>query len=1284
MLSTKKQKLIHGHQFKFKKNKFDSLIQDIKIITYFPDNNSDDSFFDAFFQFKQNSDIQIDFGIIDIKLIEYRVLIVFCFYPLIFIFDKTIPNFFWDKIKNIFNPKSIICSSALTMNEIKNIPQTSDFNLILCDLHFNLFENSYYFRIEQGVADLYKKIQNVFMIFVIELGKLNTETDRNRRNFDNPFEKVLPKKFNQDDFIFVQTLNFGRNFSRIGYCVEDDKLYFVKTYRDIVNYQREKELYETISIQNPYLLRYYGTIEDNITNIVIEYINSESLDHYTNLDLESRFSIFLSVLISIQALHLNGFVYRDLKPENILIDRNSYVILIDFDLSRNIGNTDLAYDENALTHCVGNMVFQAPDLNNRFYSYPVDIYSLGLLMYYIFTDEIPPRGSLSLSFQYFLFNDLFHNALNVNPSERYEISGLIKTFCMIVIDNYNSHISLQTFKRTLRDFIRIQFHYFKLFKKLKKSYQRHLILTKSDFFASIPELILYCSDRNLFELDKESTFLLHNLISLSDYEKHSKYLHFRTQLVHTDNPHQQYQLAMYYYRPQLRKHYVKQWYSYLKLAARNHISEALYCLATNYETGYFLPKNTKKAIRYYLRAASLNHILSQTILALFFDLGIYVPSDPQKLLFYFSLAAQQQQPLAQLYIAVKILEGKLFDGNPEKALYYFEQAIKSEEPVPLFIYGRLHQIGNIVPYDINKTIYYWEKSKHPVAYFGLGDLYYKGKQVRKDVNKAFEYYKKSADLNHCEGQLKTGVLYYLGRGCEQNLHKAVYYLTLSALQKNKYAQMSLGILYCSIDSPFPDHRKALIYLTNAASQNLPPAQYYLGMLYYQGTVVKYNLQTAIFYFKLAIKNLYQPAYLQLANIYETSELMDLSKAIYYYQQGSQLQNAVCQYCLARLYKSGKLGFPDYQKAIYYYKLSADNQFPLAMIELSILYYEGKFVKQNLFEAKRYSELAATHNIPQAFYNLGQLHSNYPFLELKKSLEYFHKAAEMNEPHSQYLLSDKYINGIDVIQNVPLGFGFLVRSANNGFPYALLDLGRMYYEGYFVTANFAKAFLLFKKAALQNNIESFYALGSIFYEGQYVTRDITKAIKYFTLASNATEACSKVNLGVIYLNGDGVPKNIYTAVNYFQDSIKDNDHPLGLFNLARIYFFGLGNIAINILLAIQYLEIASKRSHTESQLFLYLIYSMGEFSNPDRLSTLSAAIKKNWPLTKQLLITIGIKRSRALTFIKYYDYPNTIKFTYKEDFQKYVFANKDIPLPFNERTSKSVLHPVNEWFYKGMD
>ena len=41
-----------------------------------------------------------------------------------------------------------------------------------------------------------------------------------------------------------------------------------------------------------------------------------------------------NILLAISHLHLNKILYRDLKPENILVDKDGYLKLTDFGLSR--------------------------------------------------------------------------------------------------------------------------------------------------------------------------------------------------------------------------------------------------------------------------------------------------------------------------------------------------------------------------------------------------------------------------------------------------------------------------------------------------------------------------------------------------------------------------------------------------------------------------------------------------------------------------------------------------------------------------------------------------------------------------------------------------------------------------------------------------------------------------------------------------------------------------------------------------------------------------------------
>ena len=108
------------------------------------------------------------------------------------------------------------------------------------------------------------------------------------------------------------------------------------------------------------------------------------MDHVGVINIDDARLYVAEIGLALEYLHSIGIVYRDLKPENILLDINGHVKITDFGLSKDLLETDMT-----TTFC-GTSEYIAPEIVMQMpYSYPIDIWALGILTYEMILGSTP-------------------------------------------------------------------------------------------------------------------------------------------------------------------------------------------------------------------------------------------------------------------------------------------------------------------------------------------------------------------------------------------------------------------------------------------------------------------------------------------------------------------------------------------------------------------------------------------------------------------------------------------------------------------------------------------------------------------------------------------------------------------------------------------------------------------------------------------------------------------------------------------------------------------------------
>lgn len=148
----------------------------------------------------------------------------------------------------------------------------------------------------------------------------------------------------------------------------------------------------------PYLVSWYGGfITRNIVHVVLELMDLGSLKSLSNRAHKAGnprippchlARITLSSVNGLSFLHDSKIVHRDIKPDNILHNSRGEVKLTDFGISRSLDAT--------IAMCgtqIGTQVYMSPEMvMGEEYTFGVDIWSFGLVLYELATGEFPLKG----------------------------------------------------------------------------------------------------------------------------------------------------------------------------------------------------------------------------------------------------------------------------------------------------------------------------------------------------------------------------------------------------------------------------------------------------------------------------------------------------------------------------------------------------------------------------------------------------------------------------------------------------------------------------------------------------------------------------------------------------------------------------------------------------------------------------------------------------------------------------------------------------------------------------
>lgn len=232
----------------------------------------------------------------------------------------------------------------------------------------------------------------------------------------------------------------------------------------------------------------------------------------------------------------------------------------------------------------------------------------------------------------------------------------------------------------------------------------------------------------------------------------------------------------------------------------------------------------------------------------------------------------------------------------------------------------------------------------------------------------------------------------------------------------------------------------------------------------------------------------------LENIIKEKTKIDEKKYIFDYCI-KNIDDANCLYLIGLMYDYDE----DHDNCLYYYTKSADLGNSYSMVMLAKIY-----VKK----------------------------------DLNKTISFYEKAIELNNPVAMNELGMMYQNGKGVKASIEKAFELYEKGANLECFEAMNNLGFMYENGFGCEKNYEKAFELYNKSLKFNNVTALSNLAMMYLKGRGTEKNIYKAVELLTECAIKGDDESKKYLGTVIKNNIDIFIDKTKIVNELEKKIVD--------------------------------------------------------------------------------------------------------------------------------------------------